>query len=248
VVAFSSLESQLKIRPLPAIDLANIAALPRADRLPALRAFKAGSPRFSYRLVRQAAPDIFNAQSDLLGTIPPTDFEKIRRHIQTHATSADEVRANLGVAECLHDFATDNGVRAKHHPVAPFQLSGSVGIGVSYWLSLILILHDRLVIPFLDPRRSHGLTSDGRRFVFSMIHEKVRVIDPDLADAELLILRVGAADETRVLRTHFAGDMPLLSYDELDTRVGETYADWEIVLAEREEERRRAGGGRGSLL
>jgi len=81
-----------------------------------------------------------------------------------------------------------------------------------------------------------------------MIHEKVRVIDPDLADAELLILRVGAADETRVLRTHFAGDMPLLSYDELDTRVGETYADWEIVLAEREEERRRAGGGRGSLL
>jgi hypothetical protein len=53
---------------------------------------------------------------------------------------------------------------------------------------------------------------------------------------------------TALLRTYFASDLPLMDYDELDTRVAETYADWEIVLAEREEERRRASGGRGSLL
>jgi hypothetical protein len=113
---------------------------------------------------------------------------------------------------------------------------------------LILAQERRLVIPFLDPRRSNGLTSEGRRFVFSMINEKARVIDPDLADAELLIFRVTAVDDDRLLRTYFASDLPLMDYDELDTRVAETYADWEIVLAEREEERRRASGGRGSLL
>lgn len=246
--ALPNLERQLKIRPLPAIDLANIAALPQPDRLPALRAFKAGTPRFSYRLVRQAAPDIFNAQSDLLGTIPPTEFNKIRHRIEVAGTSDDEIKANLDVAECLYDFAINNKVRAKRHYIAPFQLTGAVGIDVSYWLSLILILGDRLIIPFLDPRRSHGLSSEGRRFAYSMIHEKARVIDRDLADAELLIFRVASVDDKRMLRTHFAGELSLMSYDELDARVSETYADWELVQAEREQERRRAASGSGSLI
>ena len=81
-----------------------------------------------------------------------------------------------------------------------------------------------------------------------MIHEKARVIDRDLADAELLIGQVISVDDKRVLRTHFAESLPLMSYDELDTRVSETYANWEIVQTEREHERRRAGGGSGSLL
>jgi hypothetical protein len=183
-----------------------------------------------------------------LGTIPPTPFDKIRQRIETNGTSDDEIEANSGVAECLYHFAANNNVRAKRHHIAPFQLSGAVGIEVSYWLPLILVLNDRLAIPFLDPRRSHGLTSEGRRFTFSMINEKARIIDPDLFDADLLIFDVGSIDGRRVLKTHFAGFSPLMSYDELDTRVSETYADWEIVLAEREEERRRERGGRGSLL
>ncbi len=82
-----------------------------------------------------------------------------------------------------------------------------------------------------------------------MIHEKARIIDPDLTDAELAIFQfTPVGDDRRLLRIHFAGPMSLMSYDELDTRVSETYADWELVLAEREEQRRRAGGGSGSLL
>ena len=45
-----------------------------------------------------------------------------------------------------------------------------------------------------------------------------------------------SVDDKRVLRTHFAGELSLMSYDELDARVSETYADWELVQAEREEE------------
>jgi hypothetical protein len=198
-------------------------------------------------LVREAAPDIFNAQSDLLGTMPPTPFEKVRRRIETRGTTDDEIKANIGVAERLYDYATTNDVRAKWYNIAPFQLSGAVGIEVSYWLPLILAQEGRLIIPFLDPRLSDSLTSEGRRFAFSMIHEKARIIDPDLADAELLIFQVTTVGGKRLLKTRFAGDLLLMDYDELDTRVAETYADWEIVQAEREEERRRAGG-RGSLL
>src|SRR6266481_5452383 len=127
------------MRLLPEIDLANIAALPREHRQPALRAFKAGTPRFSYRLVRQAAPDIFNAQSELLGTIPPTDFEQIRRRMQASGGSIQEIKANLAVAESLHAYTTCNTVSAKRYYISPFQLSGAVGIELCYWLPLVLV-------------------------------------------------------------------------------------------------------------
>ena len=82
-----------------------------------------------------------------------------------------------------------------------------------------------------------------------MIHEKARTIDPDLADAELAIFQFLPVDhDQRHLKIHVATDVTLFCYEELDTRVAETYADWEIVLAEREQEARRAGGQPGTLI
>jgi len=69
---------------LPAIDLA-ISRRARPAACPALRAFKAGSPRFSYRLVRQALLTFLMLQSDLLGTIPPTESQDFARVLKLRA-------------------------------------------------------------------------------------------------------------------------------------------------------------------
>lgn len=87
-----------------------------------------------------------------------------------------------------------------------------------------------------------------------MIHHRARVLDPDLADAELGVFAfpmVTGPDgiERRKLRTYFAGDDPLFSYEQLDRMVIETYELWQRVLAERQAKARRASGGKkGDLL
>ena len=87
-----------------------------------------------------------------------------------------------------------------------------------------------------------------------MIHHRARVLDPDLADAELAVFAfpvVTGPDgvERRKLRAYFAGADPLFSYEQLDRMVIETYEIWQQVLAERQDKVRRASGGKkGDLL
>jgi hypothetical protein len=151
-------------------------------------------------------------------------------------------------------LALANNVRAIRYDFSPYNLSSAVGIAYSFWLPLVLIVNERLIIPFLDPRRTRGLTAAGRRFVFSMAHHRARLLNPDLADAELAIfqfptVRDPQGAEHRVLRPNLAGDVRLYSYEELDRMVAETYEIWQSVLAERQDGVRRAGGGRkGPLL
>jgi hypothetical protein len=191
----------------------------------------------------------------LFGSAEPTHLDQIRRRIIALSRRGDEeATANLEVTECLHKYAVDNNVRARRYDISPYNLSSAVGINYSFWLPLVLFADDRLLVPFIDPRRTRGLTAIGRRFAFSMAHHRARVLYPDLVDAELAIFAfpvVGDLSrvERRGLRTYFAGDEALFSYEELDQMVAETYRIWQQVLTERRDEARRAGGGRrGSLL
>jgi hypothetical protein len=106
------------------------------------------------------------------------------------------------------------------------------------------------LIPFFDPRRSRGLTVVGRRFVFSMMHQAIRVADPDLATVGFGIFQFASGDEgARVLRLRTEESVTLYDFAELDEMIRETYAIWIEVLAEREaEDRRRASGTHGPLL
>jgi hypothetical protein len=88
------------------------------------------------------------------------------------------------------------------------------------------------------------LTQAGRKFVFSAIHERFRVANLDEAKAKLGIFQF---DNTkgggRILRLHVHDDeTPLFEYPELETMTAETYSIWAAVLAERDEELRRAAG------
>jgi hypothetical protein len=237
----------VKTRRLPEIDLARIAPLPATLKRSALEQHKAGFPPFDYHPFRSALPDLVN-QADMFGPTAPTSWDRVERQIQRRSRSVEEFDANCGVARSLHRFAESLGMTARRMEFFPLTLG--TGTRVVYWHPVLLLVEGRPTVPFFDPRRSRRLSEQGRRFAFSVMHERIRVGDPDLAEVDLAIFQFDSLDEgARGLRVHRAEGVTLFSFDELNQMVTETYGIWTDVLGERDEEARRRGrGSRGPLI
>jgi hypothetical protein len=239
----------MKIRRLPEIDLARVATLPTDQKRRALEQFKLGHPTITYKPVRARFADIFNVQPDMFAVADPTTWPVLERLIRAKATSDDECSANLLVAKGLHDFARSNALRSRSQ--AFFPLSLSVGEKVEYWLPMVMALKGVPLVVFIDPRRGKRLTSDARRFVFSMMHEHIRVANPDFSGARLGIVQFGdAVGDQRPVKLSTDEGVDLFDFDQLDQMVRETYDIWREVSEAREDEVRRkaAGGGHGPLF
>jgi hypothetical protein len=238
----------VKIRPLPDIGLARIAPLPKDQQRRHLEQLRQGRPPFSYAPLRAAFHDIFNVQPEMFGPVAPSKLSVIDAQLERTCHSQDELTANLAVARGLHQFATDAKLLGRTQDFFPLGMGS--GHRVSYWLSMILSHEGRPVVPFIDPRRSRGLTREGRRFVFSMMHERIRAADPDLETVRFAIFQFGELNEgRRHPRLHTDDDVPLFSLETLETMVTATYELWREVCEEREVEGRRKGTGtRGPLI
>lgn len=113
---------------------------------------------------------------------------------------------------------------------------------------MVLAHEGQPVVPFIDPRKSRGLNKEGRRFAFSMMHERIRAADPDFQQVRLAIIQFGDLDEDqRHPKVHTDEGVRLFSIDELEHMVATTYSLWTEVLEERADEVRRSGTT-GSLL
>jgi hypothetical protein len=241
------------MRRLPETDLANTGALAPDERYAALWRVNLNTPKVTYQPTRRHEADIFNARGELLAEAREADFEIIKELIRRDRFTKNEPteRANIEVTECLHNFAVSNRIQARRYPISPFVLSGASGIKLIYWSPLVLVKDRRLHVIFIDPRRRNGLTPEGRRFVFSMMHHRARTVYLDLEKAELAILQFPMTDENqRCLEVHFASELddPLLDYDDLEQRVRETYDTWRLVLQDRAADlRRKADQGLGGF-
>ena len=155
-------------------DLARITTMPQdAQHIP-LNAYLDSKPRATYRPVRECFSDIFNVQYPLLNTtLPQTKWPIIESKIRQSCWSQKLIKANLAVAKGLHDFVCAHDVVTRSQAFMPFSL-GAIG-SVVYWLPLILAYEGRALVPFIDPRRRMRLTPQGWRFVFSVMHERIRV-------------------------------------------------------------------------
>jgi hypothetical protein len=225
----------LKIRLLPDIDLANNAPLEPWAKRAQLRHFEIGIPPYSLPPFRCERPDIVNAQFPLLPPADPTPWREIERRIKNLADPGAEAETCVMLAKSYHEFVLGNGVRARFHGHPALKLGGGRGFDSCFWEPYVLIFDGRMFIVFIDARRSSGLTAAGLKFAYSMMHEGLRGADPDLAPAELLVLKFGKRkyDKTRPLRLLQPGKMELYSLDQLDAMIGETYRIWEEVLRER---------------
>lgn len=241
----------MKIRRLPEIDLARIAPKATEQKRIALENFKVGQSKITitYRHVRVLFADIFNVKPDLFSEADPTAWPVLERLIKRSAKPGDEAGANLLVAKGLYQFANVNALRSRSHNF--FSLPLSIGEKVEYWLPMVTAFDGAPLVVFIDPRRGKKLTAEARRFVFSMMHEHIRVANPDFATARLGIIQFGdAAAGQRPVKLSTDEGIELFAFDQLDQMVRETYDIWREVSQAREDEVRRkaAGGGHGPLF
>jgi len=230
-----------KIRPLPELDLARIAPLTNEQKLNALRQLKQGHPPYSYQPARKSQLDILNVEAGPLGIVPRARWAQIAEQILRRSRNDPEAQANLAFASALYNFADSERIAGITHEFFPLPIG--ITHKVSYWLPAVLSVNGTPTAFFIDPRRAKKLTADGRRFVFSMMHERIRVSDPDFAEIELGIIQFGVDGKIRVPKLFVASDVKLFDFHELDDMVRETYKLWQMVLEEREAEiRRRASG------
>lgn len=213
-----------------------------------LEQIRYGRPPFSYGPVRTCLHDIFNVQPEMFGPVAPTAWAAVEAQLRRKCRSEDELQANLRVARGLHQFATDAGMLGRAQEF--FPLAMGTGHKVTYWLPMVLSLEGRALVPFIDPRRSRGLTREARRFVFSMMHERIRAADPDYEAVRFAIFQFGdVTEDRRNPMLHTDNGVALFSLDEMESMVSATYELWREVSEEREmDARRRATGTRGPLI
>lgn len=238
----------MKIRPLPDIDLARIACLPEEQQRNQLEKMRLGRPPFTYAPVRTCFHDIFNVQPAMFGLVQPTEWRIVEANLKAKCRSEAELKANLAVARGLHSFAIANNMLGRAQDFA--SLSMGTGQRVTFWLPMVLSYQERPLVPFIDPRKTRGLTRAARRFAFSMMHEHIRAAEPDYEDVRLAICQFGDLEgETRSPIFHTDEGVELFSMAELEAMVSTTYGLWQEVSRGRDAEtRRRAGGQRGPLL
>lgn len=234
------------MRRLSETDLARFSVMQRDERKVSLTKHKFGRPPHDYNPVRLVQPDILNRQPPLFETSLRTDWEHIAHAIATNSKTHSEKVYNLAVAKSLYHFATTCEVVSRDRLMS----SWTVGFGQSlkFWPNYISVLRTSLdkspiaEIPFHDYRLSKRLNKEAMRFVFSVMHERTRALDEDLANVELAIYQFGKLkDGHRILRRHSDSGVVLYTADELNEMISDTYQQWVEVLEERQEQTRRTG-------
>jgi hypothetical protein len=141
----------------------------------------------------------------------------------------------------LHDFARNEDVRSYRKQIAPWPVG--YGQSVTYWWNLYTVIDEEPCFIFVDPRVSHPLTRVARKFVLSMMNERIRVPDPDFAAARLRVVQFTRLDSGKRVIRLFDEHHDLFTFDELNAMIEETYRLWIEILAERSEELRSAATG-----
>jgi hypothetical protein len=235
-------------RLLPDIDLARIAPQRDDMKRKSLEQMKGGFSTFSYKPVRTCFSDIFNIQPDLdLGAAEPSPWAVIEAQLRKRSRSDQEFTYNRRVALGLHDFAASGRVYGRRQEF--FPLSMGMGHKITLWLPMILAIDEQASALFIEPRRTRGLTAEGRRFAFSMMHERIRAADEDFDGVRLTIVQFGdLSHDRRAVKLHTDEGVELFSREELEQMVTSTYEMWHEVLEERERTARGRATGTGPLI
>lgn len=235
----------MKKRPIPDTDLARITTLPvNRQRIELEHLGQSWAP-YSYGAVRGKSGDIFNISTSMLGPTTRPAWAVVAREIERRCKRGEaEVAANLAVGKALHAFAELHAIRGRSEDFFPMTVG--VFAKLQYWSPAVVAIDGKPTVVYVDPRKSSALEARSRRLVFSVMHQRIRLADPDFAEVALGIIQVPKWKEhSRQAELYTDTGVDLYDFDTLDQMVRTTYEIWWEVLAEREEKKRRDNGGEG---
>ncbi|WP_417482357.1 hypothetical protein [Maricaulis sp.] len=217
----------MKTPRLPQTDFANYAMLPSSVRASVLKGHSTYVPPYTLEPFRKSLTEICNVQQGLF-QFEPSPLEIVLRHVRSKCQKHPKSEGMCtDVAEALWEHVQEKKIYCEARIVE--RVSMGAGWSVNYWHDFYMVEDGKLISPFFDGRKGQTrLNHDGALFVCSMIHHF-------LARGRFrnLVPRVYQFPERKHQRVveviEFERDQ-LLGIDELEERVTETAALWNVIV------------------
>jgi hypothetical protein len=162
---------------LSEIDLARAAVAPEYQRKALIQSATGGRGYPFYKGFRISLPTVLRVPIGLLLPAPTVSKKQILTAIARACNDAPgEVAGNKSTGEGFVDYVAKHDITAAEFNFDPVAL-GPAGRR-QFWAPFILKIDGKKYIPFFDPRRNDGLTTDALRFVFSINHTYIRLANP----------------------------------------------------------------------
>lgn len=220
----------MKIRRLPVTDLARFCSLPRDRKKPELRKFGTFQPRKSYRPVRKVLPVLYDFDLGLF-VDRKASWKRVVEQIVRDA-KPDFLSSCIEVADLIWKLNDARDAVAKAFDAPPFFIGPNQP--VPFGIRHVCRVSGKLLFPFVQMRRAHGLDIKGLGILASMIREAYVFGDYASAGVEVIDLSVPKGMKNRQVRTYYGSDLPYFSLDELNEMASEVYAIVEELAREDE--------------
>lgn len=231
----------MKMRRIPEPELARISGRSEEEQRKLLKRLKSFKPPHTLNPFRRSIKDIMNVNYELLGASGRTPWRIIEDRIRSSKESEVGKERNLSLARALRDFVSEHNVNSFDKPAVRWPVG--FGNSVEFWEPFYSVWDDTASFVYFDPRQSNPLNEYAMRFAFSMMHERLRVDDPDFSDVDLTIFRFGVGDQgERFVRQFSAKNFDLYTRDQLNEMITLTYELWVEELTNRSDEAQRATG------
>ena len=218
--------SQKKNFHLTETDLARAATAPPNQRKSIITQATSGNGYDFYRAIRDNSGGIVNLQLPLASSSPMTREQAVAAVARACYARIGEIEGNKARAAGLSDYVAEHKVTAANLDLEQVSL-GRAGRR-SFWAPYILKIDGEKYIPFFDWRgRDTRLSSEGRRFVFSVNHAHIRLANPtEYGDVGLVIFQFEALDDktkTRKAVAHFGDGISFWSDKDIGQMIDDVY-------------------------
>jgi hypothetical protein len=215
--------SQKKKFNLTEIDLAHAATAPTNQKKSIVTQATSGNGYDFYRAIRDNSGAILNLQLPLVSASPVTREETVAAVGRACYARSGEIEGNEAIAAGLWDYVDKHKVTAANLDLEKVFL-GPAGRRW-FWAQYILKIDGEKYIPFFDWRKDTGLSSEGRRFVFSVNHAHIRLANPtEYGDVGLVIFQFEVLNnKTRRAVAHFDDGISFWSDTDISQMIDDVY-------------------------
>ena len=237
----------MKTRPLPPTDLANIAVLRAEEQFERLMAKRDFVPPHSLEWTRRNLRVLMGAEGDLGLGLPILSFEELRKTARNTIKRSCDLTPNLKRCQAILEYSSKRRLVSREGVFGVHRVSADMS--VAYAHSIVSFEGEQGFIPFFDLRKSGGLTSGARDFIFSMNFHLIIDADVDFADCGLRVIKyIDPVNASPFMRDEIFSGEPRYGYDELSAMIAQTYEIWSEVQDIRRRADRDQGTGTDGLI